>query len=781
MTSNQLSRGPSFRIKVIGTAVNPGDPDRDIHAKVMCRSFYSGIGGSMFSTPKEVHMIGQTIYHYRIVEELGAGGMGIVYKAQDTKLDRTVALKFLPSHLSASEEDKARFVREAKAASAINHPNICTIHDILEYEGPAEGKPLAGKPPCGKRLFIVMEFVDGEPLRSRIGHYRAGEGLPLRQAVDWTIQLAGGLKAAHAKKIIHRDIKPENIIVTRDGLLKIMDFGVARFSEAGEHAEVPSSGIPGTVAYMSPEQVQGIEADTRSDIWSLGVVVYEMLTGELPFKAEHVAALEYLIVNEDPLPPSAHDRRIPQALDGCVMHMLDKNRERRTQSCDEVLAAMGRIAGDLEYSEISKEQKSLALLPFQNISPDREGDYFSDGLTEELIHNLSRLQNIRVVSRTSIMQYKNTRKNLSTIGQELGVGYILEGSIRKFHDDLRITVQLVDVRTDTQLWAEKYRGKLSDIFDIQEEVSREIVSALTVKLSPAEKHSLIRRFTENPEAFDYNLRAREALYRMTKQDLKSAIQLFNRALELDNHYALAYAGLGQVYADLYFSFERKEEHLDKSIEACLKALSYDATLAEAYAALGLAYFDKKMLEESLPAVRKAIELNPKSFMAYWILGRIYHTTDRDREAIEPYKKVVDLNPDFYAVHMDLRTVYERLGDKEHYEEAVRNELEVYPKYLARFPEDPRAHIFFAVALARAKCTDRAKSEAAKAIELNPYDPLMLYNSACFYAQIGEKDLAITTLKDSIEAGLENFEWIKRDPDLETIRNDPRYEEIMRGK
>ncbi len=711
-------------------------------------------------------MIGQTIFQYHILEELGGGGMGTVYKAQDTKLDRTVALKFLPEQLSASESDKSRFVQEAKAASAINHPNICTIHDILEYKG---------------QLFIVMEFIDGETLRNRICHTRTGEGIPLKQVVEWTIQIATGLKAAHDRKIVHRDIKPENIIVTKDGRLKIMDFGIAQFNEATANSETPLQVIPGTAPYMSPEQMVGPDVDARADIWSLGVVVYEMLTGEHPFKAVHAAALEYLITNEDPLPPIAHDRRIPQTLSSSVMRMLEKNRDRRTRTCDEIILDMNQIAHDLEYSEVPREQKSIALLPFQNISPDREGDYFSDGLTEELIHNLSRLKNIRVVSRTSIMQYKDTRKKLSTIGEELGVGYILEGSIRKFHDDLRITVQLVDVRTDTQLWAEKYRGQLSDIFDIQEEVSREIVNALTVRLSPAEKHSLNRRFTQNPEAFDYNLRAREALNRMTKQDLKSAIQLFNRALELDNHYAQAYAGLGQVYADLYFSFERKEEYLDRAIDVCLKALTYDATLAEAYAALGLAYFDKKMLEESLTAVRKAIELNPKSFIAYWILGRIYHQTDRDRDAIEPYKKVVELNPDFYAVHMDLRTVYERLGETAKYEEEVYKELEVYPNYLAKFPEDPRAHIFYAVALARARRNDEAKTEAAKAIELNPYDPLMLYNSACFYAQIGENDLALTTLKNSIEAGLGNFDWIRRDPDLESIRQDPRYIELMRDK
>lgn len=704
---------------------------------------------------------GSTIAHYKILEKLGEGGMGVVYKAHDLTLDRDVALKSLPYGVSSSARERDRFIHEAKAASAMNHPNIYTIHDILDHNN---------------QIFIVMELVEGESLRTSIQHYREGESLPLRQATDWTIQIASGLKAAHERKIIHHDIKPENIIVTKDGLLKIMDFGIAQFSET--RPDSPLQRVAGSISYMSPEQIQGLETDHRTDIWSLGVVVYEMLTGEPPFKAEHEAAMEYLIVNEQPLPPSSHDRRIPAVLDACVMRMIEKARERRFQSCDEILAMMRRIANDIEQNERVQEQKSIALLPFQNISTDTSGDYFSDGLTEELIYSLSRLQNMRVVSRTSIMQYKNTRKNLKTIGEELGVGYVLEGSIRRFQDELRITIQLVDVKTDTQLWAEKYRGTLSDIFDIQEEVSREVVNALTIKLSPAEKHTLVRRSTQNPEAFDYHLRAREALNRMTKQDLKSAIQLFTRALELDNHYALAYAGLGQVYADLYFSFEKKDIYLDKAIEVCLKALSIDPTLSEAYAALGLAYFDKKMLDESLHAVRKAIDLNPKSFMAYWILGRIYHTTDRDREAIEPYKKVVELNPDFYAVHMDLRTVYERLGDAERYEEEVRNELNSYPKYLARYPEDPRAHIFYAVALARSKRLDEAKAEAAKAIELNPYDPLMLYNTACFYAQIGEKKLALQSLRNSISAGLENFEWIRRDPDLESIRKEPEYAELI---
>jgi serine/threonine protein kinase/Flp pilus assembly protein TadD len=702
-------------------------------------------------------MIGQVISHFKILEKSGEGGMGAVYKAQDLKLDRTVAIKFLQE---ASDENKERFIQEARSAAGLNHPNILHIYEIDEQKG---------------KLFFVTEFISGETLRTALAKIKSGEGMSLQQAMDWTVQIASGLKAAHEKGIIHRDIKPENVMLTKDGLLKIMDFGIARLK--GEGYSSGTDTLSGTLAYMSPEQVQGMKEDLRTDIWSLGVVFYEMLTGELPFRAEHEAAWIYLIVNEDPLVPSSHDRRIPPAVDSFVMKMLSKKREQRFQSMEEIISNLKQV----EQASISAKTKAIALLPFENISPDKESDYFSDGLTEELILNLSRLKDIRVVSRTSIMQYKGTSKNIQTIGKELGVRYILEGSIRKFQDDLRITAQLVEVETDAQLWAGKYKGKVSDVFDIQEQVSEQIVDALMVRLSPTEKVVLSKHPTENLKAFDYYLRAKDALYRMTKNDVKSSIELFNRAIELDRRYALAYAGLGEAYASLYLYFERKEAYIDKSLEASLKALSYDATLSDAYAALGMAYFDKNKMDEALSAVQKAIQLDPDNFIGYWILGRIYHTTDRDKEAIEPYKKVVALDPDFYAVHMDLRTVYERLGDKKNYDQAVRDELEVYPRYLARYPEDPRAHIFYAVALARAGRLEEGKAQAAKAIELNPSDPLMLYNTACFYAQIGEKRLALDSLKGSIRAGLEDYEWIKRDPDLESIKNEPEFIELIEKK
>ena len=709
-------------------------------------------------------MIGQTISHYKILEKLGEGGMGVVYKAQDLKLDRMVAVKFLPKHLSESQENKARFMQEAKATAALNHPNILGVYEVDEIDG---------------SLFFAMEFIEGKTLKSHIASLKSATGIPLDQAINWTKEIAAGLRAAHEKNIIHRDIKPENVMLTKDGHLKIMDFGIAKLKGSTGMTKTGSS--MGTLAYMSPEQAQGISADNRADIWSLGVVFYEMLTGEVPFKAEHEAGMLYLIVNENPPVPSAMDKKIPRHIDPLVTRMLEKDRDKRFSSMGEIVTALDQVRKEIEAATAAPKGKSIVVLPFGNISPDKESDYFGDGLTEELIVNLSKLKEIRVVPRATSMQYRETSKDVKSVGRELGARYILSGNVRKFQDNLRISVELIDIETEEQLWAETYKGTIADVFDIQEKVSKQIVDALMVKLTPTEKVVLTKRSTENPEAFDCCLRARNALYRLTKSNVYLAMQLFNRAIELDTRYAAAYAGLGEAYATMYQYFEANDTWLDKAIETSLKALMYDPTLSEAYAALGLAYFDKKDLEDGISATLKAIELDPNNFVAYWILGRIYHTSDRDREAIEVFKKTVALNPNFYNAYNDLLMVYERLGEKELYQESITKLLEFYPRYLSQFPDDARGHMYYAIHLAQIGNSETAKIEGKKALELNPGDSLMMYNAACLYARLGDNRLGVQTLKHAIDAGQEDYEWIKRDPDLDSIRNEPEYIELMKGK
>ena len=709
-------------------------------------------------------MIGQMIAHYKILEKLGEGGMGVVYKAHDTKLGRTVALKLLPPKFSESEENKTRFMQEAKAVAALSHTNILNIYEIIEPEG---------------EMCLVMELIDGDTLKSYITNLNTGLGVPVQQALTWTLQIAEGLKTAHEKNIIHRDIKPQNIMLRGNGQIKIMDFGLAKLSNTATITR-PGTTV-GTLAYMSPEQAQGLAADHRSDIWSLGVILYEMLTAELPFKAEHEAGISYMIINVDPTPPSALDLKIPHRVDTVVAKMLEKDPDKRYQNMDEVIKAVTSTQKEIELAATAAKTKAIAVLPFDNISPEKESEYFCDGLMGELIANLSRLKDIRVVSRTSSMQYKGTKKDIKTIGRELDARYIIEGNVRKFQDNLRITAQLIDVDTDAQLWAETYKGTLADVFDIQEQVSRQIVDALMLKLTPGEKVVLAKRATVNAEAFDCYLRARDFLYRRTKNSLQFAIQLFQKAIDIDTRYAAAYAGLGEAYATLHYDYDTKEIWIDKAIESSLKALMYDSTVSEAYAALALAYFSKKSLQEAEAAALKAIDLGPNIFTGYWVLARIYHVTDRDKESVEHLKKTIELNPDFHTAYSQLRMVYERLGDKENYEQMLRLGLEVLPRYLSRHPDDARSRIYYATELAQVNRVEEAKTEAKKALDLSPGDPLMLYNAACCYARLGEKKIAVDTLRDSVIAGLEDYEWIKTDPDFDNIREEPGYIELMNGK
>lgn len=427
------------------------------------------------------------------------------------------------------------------------------------------------------------------------------------------------------------------------------------------------------------------------------------------------------------------------------------------------------------------ENNKLAVLPFQNISPEKETDYFSDGLTEELIMHLSGIKELKVVSRTTISQYKNTQKDIHTIGKELSARYILEGSVRRHHDDLRITAQLIDVKTDSHLWAETYRGNMADVFEIQEMVAKQIVQALRLQLSPAEEVALSKRVTLSTEAFDLNLQAREFLFRRTKSYLLSAIDLFQKAIELDQRYAAAYAGLSEAYAIIYEWHDKKLKWLEKAMESSLKALMYDATSSEAYSALGVVYSNKKMYQEALTAIEKAIELNANDFFAYWIKGRINRALDRNVEAEEQFNKVLELNPDFHSAFMDLRAVYKKLGDKEKLDNIIERALKAYPSYLMRHPDDARAHLSYASFLQISGHLKEAELQMDRANQLSPNDTVIIYNTACFYAIRNEKTLAIEHLKRAIANGYELYEYIKRDPDFDSIRNEADYIELMKDK
>lgn len=423
--------------------------------------------------------------------------------------------------------------------------------------------------------------------------------------------------------------------------------------------------------------------------------------------------------------------------------------------------------------------KAIAVLPFENLSPEKDTDYFADGLAEELIVNLSGLKDMRVVPRTTSAQYKGSGKNVKMIGRELSTNHIITGSVRKHQDNVRISVQLIDVADNSQIWAETFKGKLADVFEIQEQVSKQIVSALMIKLSPQEKVGLEKRTTSNPEAFDHYLRARDVLYERTRKGVDAALKLFQKAVELDSRYAAAFAGIGEVYATIYRDYDRKEIWLDKALEAGLKALMYDSTLSEAYATLGLVYLGKNKHDEALTYSLKAIELDPNNYNAYWILARIYHTTDRDREAAEALEKAIVLNPDFIAAYADLLMYYETMGDLKKLAVVVHKAIKVYSQYLLQNPNDCTRRMALAIALLHAEKIKEAKIEFRKALELAHGDPTNIYYSACFHARLGEKTKALKKLKEAITAGFQNYDWIKRDPDLANIRQEPEFNKLVR--
>ena len=777
-------------------------------------------------------MVGRTIAHYRILEKLGEGGMGVVYKARDTHLDRPVALKVLPPEKVADPERKRRFVQEAKAASALNHANIITIHDIASEGG---------------RDFIVMEYVAGKTLEELIGR----KGLKLNETLNYSLQIADALVKAHAAGIVHRDLKPANVMVTGDGLVKVLDFGLAKLTEPiGPEAETLTArtaegAIVGTVAYMSPEQAEGKPVDSRSDIFSFGVLLYEMVTGRRAFERESKLSTLSAILREEPKPLGGD---VPAELDKIVSRCLRKDPNRRSQHMGDVKVALEDLREESVSAKLAAPAaagarrrpwlwgapvlavlvaalawwglsawrqrvseratagriESLAVLPLANLSGDPAQDYFADGMTEALISDLAQIGALRVISRTSVMQFKGTRKALPEIARELKVDAVLEGSVLRAGNRVRISAQLIEGATDRHLWAQNYERDLTDVLALQGEVARAVASQIQVRLTPQEQTRRAKARPVKPEAYEYYLRGIH-LQTGSRSNLQDAIRMLERAVEIDPGFAVAYADLAQSYVAMFFFFapEQQAQWEFKAHAAVDKALALDPDVAEAHVARGRLLWtpsNRFPHEKALREFRRALALKPNSSEAHAWLAVVYNHVGLLEEGLRHARQALAIDPAHVIARGQEAMALLGLG---RYEETL--------SILQRLPERGIEAAFTAYTLVQAGRLSEARAKLPDILKKNPEDPggmLSLtqallfaadgkereaeeqiqkaarkkafghfhhtaFGIACAYARMHKPQKAMDWLEQAAD-GYPCYPAFQREPNLDSLRKEPRF-------
>jgi TolB-like protein/Flp pilus assembly protein TadD len=692
--------------------------------------------------------------------------MGVVYAAEDTKLARTIALKILPADLAADPERRARFEREARAVASLNHPNIVTIYSIEEDDG---------------TLFLTMELVRGRTLAEL---FEPG-GLGLDTLLDIAVPLADALAAAHEQGITHRDVKPQNVMVTSEGRVKVLDFGLAKLARA-PHVEDDTvtmattvGRVMGTIPYMSPEQIRGQPVDARSDLFSLGTVLYELAAGHRPFQGNSAAELISSILRDAPQPVTELRPELGSGLNPILQRCLEKDPAHRPQRAADLRDELAALRHD-PGAPVERFVPSIAVLPFRDRSPAQDQAYLCEGMAEELIRRLAGIPGLRVASRMSSFQFKTGDGDRRDIGRRLGVAGILEGSVSKLGDRLRITAELVDVASGYQRWSERYDRQLEDVFTIQDEIAANIVGALRPTLAPESALGSRKAPAANAEAYDFYLRGRHQAARRTSTSAQRALEMFARAIEIDPDYGLAYAGIADCHSLLHDSHGGHVEDLERADAASRKAIELAPDLAESHVSRGLALALARRFDEAATEYKAAMRLNPAHFEAYYGAAHDQLELGRLEEAAALLEQASRVSPEDYQALGVLSLVYRRLGRDKDAMRSSRRQLAIVEKQLALNPDDARARIFGANALLSLGERDRSLDWTARAVVLDPDGPDTLYNAACACARAGETESALQLLEKLAQGGHSDSQkkWMEDDPDFASLKDHPRFRRLL---